>query len=151
MSSKPNNPAALPRVYRTSWQEHQKALSGLRRRVFIEEQKVAEALEWDGLDAIAMHVLAVCNEGSPVGCGRLLPDGRIGRMAVLQGWRGKGIGRLLLQELLAMARQRGMRSVSLSSQIQAIPFYEQAGFRAHGPVYMDANIPHQDMSIKLTD
>ncbi|HQR50082.1 MAG TPA: GNAT family N-acetyltransferase [Methylophilaceae bacterium] len=126
-------------------------MSTLRRTVFIVEQKVPEALEWDGLDAIAMHVLAVSEEGIPVGCGRLLPDGKIGRMAVLQGWRGRGIGRSLLQELLTMARLQGMPIASLSSQVHAIPFYEQAGFRAHDPVYLDADIPHQDMSVKLTD
>jgi predicted GNAT family N-acyltransferase len=151
LSSKPSNSAALPRLYRTSWQEQKKALSEVRRAVFIEEQKVPEALEWDGLDATATHVLAVCDEGSPVGCGRLLPDSRIGRIAVLQVWRGRGIGRALLQELLAIARQQGMPTVSLSSQTQAIPFYEQAGFSAYGPVYMDAGIPHRNMSIKLTD
>lgn len=122
----------------------------MRRTVFIEEQNVPETLEWDGLDETAAHVLAANAAGSPIGCGRLLPDGRIGRMAVLPEWRRRGVGRALLQTLLAAARNQGMTKVELSAQVNAIPFYEKAGFRVCSAIYMDAGIPHRDMTLQLT-
>lgn len=110
-----------------------------------------ETLEWDGLDAGACHVLALTVAGQPIGCGRLLPEGKIGRMAVLPQWRGQGIGTAVLQALLRLARIRGIRDLMLSAQVQAIPFYLRAGFQVCSPVYMDAGIPHQDMRLRLTD
>lgn len=88
--------------------------------------------------------------GSPIGCGRLLPEGKIGRMAVLPEWRNRGIGRAMLQTLLAAAREQGMTEVALSAQVSAIPFYEKAGFSVCSDVYLDAGIPHRDMLLRLT-
>lgn len=109
-----------------------------------------EALEWDELDEAAMHMLALSAAGVPIGCGRLLPAGKIGRMAVLREWRGQGVGRTLLQALLEMACRQGLPAVSLSAQVQAIPFYQRVGFEAYGDSYLDAGIPHRDMSLQLS-
>jgi predicted GNAT family N-acyltransferase len=132
-------------VNAVDWQAANAALEEIRRCVFIDEQAVPESLEWDGLDEDAIHVLACDSKGYPIGCGRLLPEGRIGRMAVLSGWRGKGVGSALLQALLEIARGCGMAEVRLSAQITAVPFYEKAGFTVRGKIYMDAGISHQDM------
>jgi predicted GNAT family N-acyltransferase len=132
-------------VNAVNWQGAGAALKEIRRRVFIEEQAVPESLEWDGLDVDAIHVLACDSKGHPIGCGRLLPEGRIGRMAVLPEWRGKKVGSAMLQALLEIARGRGMAEVRLSAQITAVPFYEKAGFTVRGKIYMDAGISHQEM------
>jgi predicted GNAT family N-acyltransferase len=124
------------------------ALEALRREVFIVEQRVPEEMEWDADDATSVHALALL-EGHPVGCGRLLPDGHIGRMAVRAPHRSRGIGRALLQSLLAEARRRGMREVVLHAQTHALRFYEEQGFVADGPVFDEAGIPHRRMSQTL--
>lgn len=132
------------------WPEGGAPLSDIRRRVFVEEQSVPEALEWDGLDGEAVHVLAHDDNGSAIGCGRLLPAGKIGRMAILPEWRRRGVGSAMLGALIGMARQQRLPAVELSAQVDAIPFYEKAGFRAYGSIYMDAGIPHRDMRLVLT-
>jgi len=133
-----------------NWREGRLALSAIRRQVFIHEQQVPEALEWDGLDDTAMHVLATDATGLAIGCARLLLEGKIGRMAVLPEWRGKGVGCALLQAVLATARQQGMAEVRLSAQAYAIPFYQKHGFALCSDIYMDAGIPHRDMVLRLS-
>ena len=137
-------------VVAVDWHSADAALGKVRRRVFIEEQSVPEALEWDGLDENAVHVLASDDTNRPIGCARLLPQGKIGRMAVLPEWRGHGVGRTMLEKLLALARAQGLSEVSLSAQTHAIPFYEHAGFRVCSEVYDDAGIPHRDMVLALS-
>lgn len=137
-------------VIAVDWHNASASLGEIRRRVFIEEQSVLEALEWDGLDAGAMHVLASDGANRPIGCARMLPQGKIGRMAVLPEWRGSGVGRAMLETLIALARTQGLSEVSLSAQTHAIPFYEQAGFRICSEIYDDAGIPHRDMVLALS-
>lgn len=132
------------------WDEAAAELAAIRRRVFIEEQAVPEALEWDGLDDDALHLLVRDPAGQPVACARMLAGGRIGRMAVLPLWRKHGIGRAMLTTLIALAREQGLLEVTLSAQTHAIPFYSGSGFAAHGPVYDDAGIPHRDMTLALS-
>jgi predicted GNAT family N-acyltransferase len=133
------------RVRRAQWPRDEAALAWVRRRVFIEEQQVPEELEWDGLDGEATHLLAEDANGAPIGTARLLADGHIGRMAVMQPWRGRGVGRSLLETLMNTARERGLEAVFLHAQVEAIPFYERSGFVAEGDVFMDAGIPHRTM------
>lgn len=136
-------------VNAVDWQGASVALKEIRRCVFIEEQAVSESLEWDGLDEDAIHVLACDSKGRPIGCGRLLPEGKIGRMAVLPEWRSKGVGRAILQTLLEIARGQDMDEVRLSAQVSAIPFYEKAGFTVCSGVYLDAGIPHREMVLSM--
>lgn len=137
-------------VIAVDWRSAGAALAEIRRRVFIEEQSVPETLEWDGLDETATHVLARDHMNRPIGCARLLPEGRIGRMAVLPEWRGQGIGRAMLHALLELARKQGLTEISLSAQTHAIAFYEQAGFRVCSEIYDDAGIPHRAMVLALS-
>ncbi len=108
------------------------------------EQQIPEELEWDHRDADCEHALADLN-GSVVATGRLLPDGHIGRMAVLKAWRGQHIGSAVLEFLITRARHKGLTQVGLSSQIHALAFYQSHGFIAQGPQYLEAGILHQDM------
>lgn len=122
--------------------------SNIRARVFIEEQHVPVQLEWDADDMIAMHILG-CIKAESVACARVLPDGQIGRMAVLPSWRGQGIGAAILHEAIHICRALCLTQVTLSAQVHAIGFYERAGFIVMSAPYLDANIPHVDMMLKL--
>ncbi|MBP7891552.1 MAG: GNAT family N-acetyltransferase [Arenimonas sp.] len=123
----------------------------IREAVFVIEQQVPLAIERDELDSKCRHVLAVDAEERPIGTGRLTPMRTIGRMAVLADWRGKGVGEALLGRLIAHARTAGWPSVSLHAQVEAIGFYRKHGFLAEGDIYAEAGIPHQTMSLDLTN
>lgn len=125
------------------------ALRRIRVGVFCIEQDVPEALEWDGVDGDCEHALAVDAAGEAIGCGRLLPDGHIGRLAVVPGWRRRGVGSALLAHFVALARTRGHAIARLNAQTHAIPFYEAHGFAVSGDEFDDAGIPHREMSKAL--
>lgn len=131
-----------------SWDNAADALARVRRAVFIVEQGVPESMEWDEADAVSLHALATTPEGVPIGTGRLLPDGHIGRMAVLPPWRGRGVGGAILTLLLGKALARGDREIALSAQLHAIGFYEREGFVPEGPVFDDAGLPHRRMVLR---
>lgn len=120
----------------------------IRKRVFIEEQQVPVALEWDAADSTATHLLASI-EGHSVACARVLVDGHIGRMAVLPEWRGQGIGAALLLQAIQECQQSGRMHARLSAQTHAIGFYMRAGFVVSSEPYLDANIMHVDMELEL--
>ncbi|HWR77639.1 MAG TPA: GNAT family N-acetyltransferase [Thiobacillus sp.] len=134
----------------TDWAHDAPRLSAVRRVVFIDEQGVPEALEWDADDAGAVHLLAVDGEGRAIACARLLPDGHLGRMAVLPAWRGRGVGRALLAAALSAAQARGTITLRLSAQTHAAGFYARAGFVAVGREYEEAGIPHVAMQKNLS-
>jgi predicted GNAT family N-acyltransferase len=136
-------------IEQTRWQENEPALRLIRETVFMREQQVPEALEWDGLDEEASHLLARDSRGHPIATARMLGNGHIGRVAVLPAWRRRGVGRALMQRLLQLARQQGLRELHLDAQVEAIPFYRHLGFTAHGAIFMDAGIPHRQMQLTL--
>jgi predicted GNAT family N-acyltransferase len=135
------------RVEPASFQTDRDAIYAIRRIVFVVEQAVPENIEIDEYDALAHHVLA-WSDGQAVGTGRFTTEngvGRIGRMAVLRDWRGRGVGRAILDALIALGSEMGMERLVLSAQCHAIPFYEKSGFVAEGSVYQDAGIDHRRM------
>jgi len=134
-------------VQKVTWQTHAAQLKAVREQVFIIEQQVPIDLEWDGLDETAQHLLALNDAGEAMGCARLLGDGSIGRMAVLKPWRGLGFGTALLNAAIAHYQQQGIKTITLSAQVHAIPFYEKAGFKVCSVPYLDANILHVDMQL----
>lgn len=136
-------------IAETDWARDAPRLAAIRRAVFIEEQGVPEELEWDAHDAAAVHFLARAEDATPIGCARLLPDGHLGRMAVLRAWRGRGVGQALLAAALEVARRRGATLLMLSAQTHAAGFYERAGFVAVGGQYDEAGIPHVAMQMAL--
>jgi predicted GNAT family N-acyltransferase len=131
-----------------TWEADRIELQRIRRTVFIEEQQVSDSDEWDDDDAVSAHVLVRLNR-DPVGTGRLNPAGKIGRIAVIAGARGRGIGGLILSHLLDEARRRGIRRPYLHAQLQALPFYEKLGFRSEGGVFDEAGLPHVRMRFAL--
>lgn len=131
------------------WAEYREQLLAIRFEVFVHEQHVPREEENDDQDHLCIHALA-CVADEPVGTGRLLPSGKIGRMAVREPYRKHGVGSRLLQRLMAEARDQGFEQVYLDSQLTALPFYERHGFVASGPVFKDAGIDHRRMSRSLT-
>jgi len=133
------------------WTACEKEIKAIRTKVFVEEQGVPPELEWDGLDEGSYHVLAYAPDGSPIGTGRLLQDGHIGRIAVLLEWRGKGVGRALLEMLLVIANKMGNEEVILHAQTRVLGFYRKRGFTKTGREFMEAGIPHVAMKRKTED
>ena len=133
------------------WNTDGHALKAVRHDVFVVEQRVPADLEWDGLDAGCRHALAEDAAGRAIGCGRLLPDGHVGRMAVRAEWRGQGVGAALLVRLVELARERGDARVMLNAQTHALPFYSRFGFSPVGTAFDEAGIPHQPMERVLRE
>lgn len=138
------------RIEAVSWHsDAQTALRTLRRRVFITEQGVPPELEWTDEDGEALHLLAFTPDGAPVATARMLPDGHIGRVAVLPEWRRRGIATALLERLITTARGWSLHEVWLDAQTGALPLYEKLGFVAEGDEFLDAGIPHRRMRRRL--
>ena len=121
-----------------------KDICAIRYEVFVDEQNVPEELEIDGLDNEAKHVLAFV-DGVPIGTGRILNDGHIGRVAVLKKHRGLGIGKLIMKELIKWAHDISLEKVWLSSQWHAHSFYLDLGFVCVSEIYKEAGIDHIKM------
>jgi predicted GNAT family N-acyltransferase len=136
-------------VRRAGYAAEGETIRRIRDIVFVDEQRVPVELEHDEHDAVAMHVLAF-DGTQPVGTGRILADGRIGRMAVLASHRGRGLGRAILEALIGIAEQQGMRTVWCNAQCHALAFYEGFGFVAEGPVFLEAGIEHRRMTRRDT-
>jgi len=132
------------RIELLPWDKARAHAAPIRFTVFVEEQGVPLEIELDEHDALSLHAI-VFEQERAVATGRLLPDGHIGRMAVLKDWRGRGIGSAILKELVDAARRRGHADVVLSSQLHAVPFYRAHGFVEEGDEYLEAGIRHQAM------
>lgn len=133
------------RIELMEWEKAQPIAGPIRFAIFVGEQNVPPGIELDELDAKCLHAIAFDPDGRAIGTGRLLPDGHIGRMAVVKDWRRQGVGAEILEALVAEAARRGHAEVVLSAQLQAAEFYRSHGFVAEGKVYQEAGILHQTM------
>jgi predicted GNAT family N-acyltransferase len=143
----PEDPPFTVRTVR--WQDESAKLKAVRHEVFVIEQGVPLELELDEIDPDCLHALAEDEQGVAVGCGRLLPDAHIGRMAVLADWRGHGVGSAILAHLIELARRHGHPRVVLNAQTHATGFYRRFGFEDYGDTFDDAGLPHQAMQRSL--
>ena len=134
------------------WLSLKEPCAAVRQKVFVEEQNVAAEEEWDELDWACRHLL-IANENAPMATGRLLSLGdgraRIGRMAVRKDHRGQGLGRIILQGLIAEARRLGFAEIILHAQTHALGFYARAGFATQGPEFDECRMPHREMVLRL--
>lgn len=142
-------PSAIIAVRLRNWDEARGDALSIRELVFVREQGVPIELELDEWDSRSDHALAYAADGRALGTGRLLPDGHIGRMAVLKDWRGQGVGAALLSALMELARKRGHASARLNAQVSATAFYRSHGFEVVGSEFMDAGIAHIHMQREL--
>jgi predicted GNAT family N-acyltransferase len=132
-------------VHAASWQGDRGAIERIRRAVFIEEQGIPEADEWDDTDPVSLHVLAGGTKRDAVGTGRLEPTGKIGRVAVLPQYRGRKVGSRIVGHLVNQATELGLAQVYLHAQASAVGFYERLGFQVVGPEFDEVGIPHRRM------
>lgn len=135
--------------------ERMAAARAVRFAVFVDEQHVPaeeEIDEHDRTDAEARHALVRVG-GVAVAAGRyylLEPStAQVGRMAVLASYRGRGLGRCLLDALVGDARARGFARVALNAQDHAVGFYAKAGFTPFGAMLVECDILHQPMELLL--
>lgn len=124
--------------------ENEQAIREVRDTVFIQEQSIDPDIEFDGLDESAVHAIVYSN-ALPVGTGRILDDGHIGRIAILKAFRGQGLGSKIVLSLIDEATNKGYPRVYLGSQKHAIDFYTKLGFEPFGDEFMEAGIPHLSM------
>ena len=131
------------------WIDGLSQLKNIREKVFIQEQKVTPQLEWDGMDEKAIHFL-VFNDKAAIGCARAIViknHMQLGRMAVLKEYRGQGIGSALIEKAMTTAKLNELSAIYISAQCHAIDFYKKFGFEVTSDIYLDAEIPHRDMTL----
>lgn len=141
---------AMTRVETGDWATLGDETGALRRQVFIEEQGIPEALEWDLQDARSVHAVMRNRLGQVVATARLLPAdaegaAHIGRVAVHRVLRGEGHGQALMATLEQQARARGDRAVVLSAQRSAERFYGRQGYTQQGEAFTEAGLAHVQM------
>lgn len=131
------------------WNLDGEQLKEIRYKVFIQEQAVDVADEWDEYDETATHFLVSKDSSIAIACARLLSEDNsfhIGRVAVLAEYRHQTIGRQLMQFILNWCKQNNSQnSIYLNAQTSRINFYEYLGFKTQGDVFMDAGIEHIEM------
>ena len=144
-------------VRRVDWEIDGAGVRSLRTNVFVKEQGVPEDLEWDHLDAGAIHAVAYDEawprDATVIGTGRLIVDSpttaRIGRMAVETAIRRSGIGSAILSFLEEEAQALGIQRITLHAQNYVKDFYRHHGYREHGETFMEAGILHVEMQKSL--
>jgi len=126
------------------------ALRSVRFEVFVDEQGVPPAIEMDERDPFCVHFLALL-DGTPVGTARIdiEKSGKVGRLAVRADWRGRGIGRALMERCHEIALQHGLAEVWCHAQVTAVPFYTRLGYRVTGEPFEEAGIEHRLMTMTL--
>ncbi len=145
--------AALIEVKEVISDKELKKAFSIRLRVFVREQGVPREVELDADDKRATHFLARIR-GRVVGTARLVirrRQAKIGRMAVLKRYRGRGIGKELLERTVRLARERRAKVIFLHAQAPVISFYEKRGFSCVRRVFMEAGIPHRKMVLIQKD
>lgn len=130
------------------WAQAKAWAKPIRMDVFVQEQHIDEAEEWDEHDESSLHGIAWL-DGAAVACIRLLPEGKIGRLAVLKAFRRRGVARALMQETLNKAREARHNELQLSAQVSAMALYQEFGFIAFGEPHFEVNIPHQWMRLSI--
>ena len=120
----------------------------IRTQVFICEQGITEADEWDDQDVISQHFV-IYDQDQPIATARLLQNHSVGRVAVVKAYRGQGIGQMIMLEIISYAQKQGLSVLKLSSQVHAISFYEKLGFTVQGNSYDECGISHIEMTMNL--
>lgn len=110
--------------------------------MFAEEQGVPELQERGRADENSSHVLVMSKKRDVVGTGRLEPNGKIAKVAVVAEYRGQGVGSAILRRLIRVAKEAGHDRVYLHAQTQALNFYKKMGFISDERAFLEAGIPH---------
>lgn len=130
------------------WDQLQQDAKLIRTQVFICEQGITEADEWDDQDVISQHFV-IYDQDQPIATARLLQNHSVGRVAVVKAYRGQGIGQMIMLEIISYAQKQRLSVLTLSSQVHAISFYEKLGFTVQGNSYDECGISHIEMTMNL--
>ena len=130
------------------WDQLQQDAKLIRTQVFICEQGITEADEWDDQDVISQHFV-IYDQDQPIATARLLENNSVGRVAVLKAYRGQGLGQMIMLEIISYAQKQDLSILTLSSQVHAISFYEKLGFTVQGNSYDECGISHIEMTMNL--
>ena len=130
------------RVRDAVWNDDFNLIQTVRYSVFTLEQGVSREIDIDGKDPHCIHFLAETNSGDPIGCARLAPSGRVGRVAVVKKWRRHGVGGKIMNCLINHSELLKMTKTYLHSQLTVVAFYESLGYKSEGSVFNEADIPH---------
>ena len=130
------------------WDQLQQDAKLIRTQVFICEQGITEADEWDDQDLISQHFV-IYDQDQPIATARLLENNSVGRVAVLKAYRGQGLGQMIMLEIISYAQKQRLSVLTLSSQVHAISFYEKLGFTVQGNPYDECGISHIEMTMNL--
>lgn len=136
------------RIKQGCWEQLQQDAKLIRTQVFICEQCITEADEWDDQDVISQHFV-IYDQDQPIATARLLENNSVGRVAVLKAYRGQGLGQMIMLEIIGYAQKQRRSVLTLSSQVHAISFYEKLGFTVEGNSYDECGIPHIEMTMSL--
>lgn len=135
----------------TNWEQSTDLIKPIRYQVFVVEQGIPEAEEWDSDDAMAIHAMAISNQ-EVIGTGRLIMIGdvaKIGRLSILKSRRAEGFGKAILRQLIETGKEKGVQEFILHAQVHAIDFYLREGFQAEGDFFDEVDIPHQKMVLRV--
>lgn len=132
-----------------NFDEYEEEIISIRETVFVKEQSVPKELELDGIDNECIHVL-IKDDKKFIATGRIQKDGHIGRVAVLKEYRGKGLGKEVINSLIAWAKEHSLHQVYLGAQLQAVDFYKRIGFKEYGEIFLDAGIQHIHMNFNCS-
>lgn len=124
----------------------------IRERVFCDEQGYSIEDEFDQADATAKHIV-IYDGTNPVATGRVIKESdqiyKIGRIAVKKEYRGQKVGRLLVENLICLAKESGARTILVEAQTRVKEFYQSLGFAVCGTEYSDGYIPHISMKMEV--
>jgi predicted GNAT family N-acyltransferase len=153
-TSNVGNPGKVSVRLITSQEELDQA-HDIRRVVFVSEQDVPEEEEIDQYEPVCRHFLALTESGLPCGAARwrFTENGiKLERFAVLQAFRGHGVGSALVQAVLNDIRNHSGyqgQKIYLHAQLDAIPLYKKFGFQKTGPLFLECDIKHYKMEKEL--
>ncbi|MDO7345544.1 GNAT family N-acetyltransferase [Bacillus stercoris] len=127
----------------------------IRRGVFIEEQHVSEADEFDEFDTLQEHCqhILVYHENQPVGTGRARIVGhtaKLERICILKPYRKYGLGKIIVSGLEEIMKEKGLTSYKLHGQTQAAGFYQKLGYQTSSQEFMEDGIPHVLMTKEIS-
>lgn len=124
----------------------------IRLKVFVEEEGIDINLEIDGKDSDCYQIVFFC-ENKAAGTARFSINEnnqlKIQRVAVLKDFRGQGVGQKMMEAIEKWGQENNFKEAALSAQKHALGFYEKLGYQKHGGEYLEAGIPHYDMTKKL--
>jgi len=109
---------------------------------------------WEMQDEKSWHFVAIEND-NVIGCVVLVPldqeqtKTQLMQMAVETNQQGKGIGKLLVKELLAFSKSKGIKEVVCHSRDNAVPFYLNLGFEIFDDPFVEVGIQHYHMKINI--